>query len=78
MSAQVLELGDARRRRQAAGGVEPWMTKQQLAEHLQFSTRWIEQRVREGMPSEMWAGQRRFRATAAEDWLRRRACEEQR
>lgn len=77
MSAEVLELGAARLRRQASQGVEPWLTKQQLAGHLQFSTRWIEARTREGMPSELWGGQRRFRVTAVEDWLRRRTCEEQ-
>lgn len=32
--------------------VEQLLTKRQLAEHLGRSTRWIELRVREGLPSE--------------------------
>lgn len=68
MSAEIVDLtGERARRRPAA---EPWLKKAQLAEHLGYSTRWIELRVKEGMPSEKWGGERRFRITAVEDWLR--------
>ncbi len=48
------------------------LTKQQLARHLGRSTRWIELRVRDGMPSEPPTARfphRRFRLTAVELWL---------
>ena len=49
------------------------LTKQQLARHLNRSTRWIELRVREGMPVEEATdryGRRRYRLGAVEEWLR--------
>ncbi len=48
------------------------LTKQQLAVHLGRSTRWIELRVREGMPSEPPTRRfphRRFRLAEVEAWL---------
>jgi hypothetical protein len=47
------------------------ITKQQLAAHLQRSSRWIELRVNEGMPSENKDryGRRMFDLRAVEDWL---------
>jgi phage terminase Nu1 subunit (DNA packaging protein) len=55
---------------------EPWMDKKQLAQHLGFSVRWVELRVREGMPCERWGKGRRlrFRSSEVEDWLRGRAA----
>jgi len=50
-------------------GSEPWLSKRQIAAHFGFSTRWVEVRVREGMPSEMFGGQRRFLASQCEEWL---------
>ncbi|MGI8863653.1 MAG: helix-turn-helix transcriptional regulator [Solirubrobacteraceae bacterium] len=52
--------------------VEALLTKRQLAEHLGRSTRWVELRVREGMPSEPPTNrypQRRFRLAEVEAWL---------
>jgi hypothetical protein len=52
--------------------VEQMLTKQQLAGHLGRSTRWIELRVREGMPSEAPTTRfprRRFRLSEVEAWL---------
>ncbi len=49
------------------------LTKRQLGEHLGRSPRWIELRVREGMPVEEGNdryGRRRFNLTAVEAWLR--------
>ena len=51
---------------------EHLVTKRQLAEHLGRSTRWVELRVREGMPSEAPTTrypQRRFRLSEVEAWL---------
>jgi hypothetical protein len=32
-------------------GFEPWLTKKQLAAHYGYSTRWVELRMRDGLPS---------------------------
>jgi predicted DNA-binding transcriptional regulator AlpA len=48
---------------------EPWLSKPQLAETLGCSVRWIEDRLREGMPSVMLAGARKFRRSEVEGWL---------
>lgn len=48
---------------------EPWLTKQQVAAHLKFSTRWVEKRVTEGMPCRRFGGQPRFQLSAVEAWL---------
>lgn len=47
------------------------LTKQQLAQHLNRSPRWIELRVNEGMPSENLdrRGRRLFDLHAVEDWI---------
>jgi hypothetical protein len=50
-------------------GAEPWLTKKQIAVHFKFSTRWVELRVREGMPSQMIGGHRRFRVSECETWV---------
>jgi hypothetical protein len=42
-------------------GFEPWVTKRELARHLRCSTRWIELRQREGLPSILLGGRRRYR-----------------
>jgi hypothetical protein len=52
--------------------VEQLLTKRQLAEHLGRSTRWVELRVRQGMPSEAPTTRfphRRFRLSEVEAWL---------
>jgi hypothetical protein len=51
--------------------LEPWFTKRQIAEHFGCSVRWIEDRLRDGLPSAMIAGRRKFKASECEDWLRR-------
>ena len=56
----------------AAPALDPLLTKQQLAQHLRRSSRWVELRVREGMPSEPPTKRyptRRFRLQAVETWL---------
>jgi excisionase family DNA binding protein len=52
---------------------EPWMTKQQLASHLSMSERWIEMRVREGMPMTHFGNRARFRASEVENWISKQA-----
>jgi hypothetical protein len=48
---------------------EPLLTKKQLALHFGFSTRWVELRVREGMPSRLIGNRRRFRLSEVHSWL---------
>lgn len=51
--------------------LEPWLDKHGLAAHLGCGVRWIEYRVRDGLPSAIIAGKRKFRASEAERWLER-------
>jgi hypothetical protein len=48
---------------------DPWMSKRELAEALGFSVRWVEYRVREGMPHRVFGGRLRFQRVAVESWL---------
>ena len=50
-------------------GVEPWLSKKQLAGHFGYSTRWVELRVRDGMPAHRIGGQLRFRLSEVEPWV---------
>lgn len=51
---------------------EPWVTKQQLADHLGRSIRWVDLRVRDGMPSrqDKRGGRRFFQISKVEEWLK--------
>jgi excisionase family DNA binding protein len=53
---------------------EPWLTKRQVAAHFGFSTRWVELRIRDGLPSQMMGGRRRFRLSEVEGWLEKRSA----
>jgi predicted DNA-binding transcriptional regulator AlpA len=48
---------------------ERWLTKRQIAEHFGFTTRWVELRMREGLPSIRLGNRRRFRLSEVEAWL---------
>ena len=48
---------------------EPYLTKRQIADHYRMSTRWVELRVREGAPSELIGGRRRFKISAFDQWI---------
>jgi predicted DNA-binding transcriptional regulator AlpA len=48
---------------------EPWLSKRQIADYLGRSTRWVELRVREGMPSKMLGGRRGFKLSEVEAWI---------
>jgi predicted DNA-binding transcriptional regulator AlpA len=64
MSAQIIQF--------PARPTEPLVTKRTLAGHLAVSERWIEKRVKDGMPAEKFrTGAIRFRVSEVEDWLRR-------
>jgi excisionase family DNA binding protein len=54
----------------ALGSPERWVTKRELAAHLGMSERWIELRVRDGMPSVRFGRSRRFLISEVEAWLR--------
>ncbi len=55
----------------AVAALERRLTKSEYAEHLRCSIRWVEYRIADGLPSEMIAGRRKFRASVADQWLRR-------
>ncbi len=50
---------------------EPWLSKRQIADYFGRSTRWVELRMREGLPSKMIGGQRGYRLSEVEAWLDR-------
>lgn len=49
--------------------IEPWLSKRQVADYLGRSTRWVELRVREGLPSKMIGGRRGFKLSEIEAWI---------
>jgi hypothetical protein len=51
---------------------ERWVTKQQLADHLQVTRRWIEQQQHLGLPRLRMTGMNRYRISEVEQWLRER------
>jgi hypothetical protein len=51
---------------------EPWRTKQQLADHLGVTGRWIEYQQRRGLPRLRVGGINRYRVSEVEAWLRDR------
>ncbi|MFL5900343.1 MAG: hypothetical protein ACJ75S_04020 [Solirubrobacterales bacterium] len=53
------------------GTHDPLLTKKQLSQHpeIRRSTRWVEQRVAEGMPSQLDGNRRMFRLSEVRAWL---------
>lgn len=51
---------------------ERWVTKQQLAEHLQVTRRWIEYQQQRGLPHLRLGSINRYRVREVEVWLRER------
>ncbi len=49
---------------------EPWVTKQQLADHLQVTRRWIESQQQLGLPYLRMGGMNRYIVSEVEAWLR--------
>lgn len=52
---------------------EPWVTRRHLAEHFGVTTRTITNYVQAGMPSLKLRGERRFRVSECERWMRQEA-----
>ncbi len=50
-------------------GTEKWVTKQQLATHLQVTPRWIEMQHPLGLPHLRRGGIVRYRISEVESWL---------
>lgn len=67
MSARVVAL-------RPGVSLEPWLSKAQLAAHLGRSTRWVELKAHEGLPSLMIGGRRAYRVSEVEAWLRERVA----
>jgi predicted DNA-binding transcriptional regulator AlpA len=65
MSAQVYAFRHRAR-------FEPWVTKAQVAEYLGRSTRWVELKARDGLPSQMIGGRRAYRLSEVEAWIAER------
>ena len=53
----------------AGTGTEQWVTKQQLATHLQVTPRWIELQHPLGLPHLRRGGIVRYRISEVESWL---------
>jgi hypothetical protein len=53
----------------ARPGEEPWVTKRQLADHLQVTPRWIELQHPQGLPHLRRGGIVRYRISDVEAWL---------
>lgn len=51
---------------------EQWVTKRQLAKHLQVTPRWIEMQQHLGLPRLDTGGLTRYRISEVEAWLRDR------
>jgi predicted DNA-binding transcriptional regulator AlpA len=65
MSGEVVAL-------RRASQFEPWVSKAQVASYLGRSKRWVELRVREGMPSRMIGGRRAYRLSEVDAWIAER------
>jgi hypothetical protein len=51
---------------------EGWVTKRQLARHLEMTTRWIEMQQRLGLPVLRLGAANRYQVSEVENWLRER------
>jgi hypothetical protein len=51
---------------------EPWVTKQQLADHLLVTSRWVELQQHAGLPYLRMCGLNRYRVSEVEAWIRER------
>lgn len=66
MTGQVIPFPSHRR------DSEPWLLKRELAGELRVSERWIELRMRDGLPYLRMGRSPRFRLSEVEAWLRAR------
>ena len=73
-ASQITLTGKPGRMAVYIGTPEPlpgWLTKAEYAEHVRCSTRFLEYRLAEGLPSELRFGKRVFNPPIADEWLRR-------
>jgi hypothetical protein len=49
--------------------LEPYVSIDEFAAHFRMSRRWVEYRLRDGMPSKRFGRARRFQISQCEDWL---------
>ena len=73
MTASVHNINEAKKgpAKKPAGidWSEPFVTKQQLANHLGFSTAWLDRQVKEGLPAYRVGSRLRFQRSTAVRWL---------
>jgi hypothetical protein len=51
--------------------LEPYVDKRAIAEHYSCGVRTVEEWLRQGAPSALIAGRRKFRLSVLDPWLRR-------
>ena len=56
----------------AAARFEPWVSKEQVANYLGRSKRWVELMAHEGLPSRMIGGRRAYRLSEVDAWIAER------
>lgn len=49
--------------------IEPFLSRRQLAEHLDMSERWVDYRRHDGMPSYQFGNRRKFKLSEVLPWL---------
>lgn len=56
------------RHREDGTAWEPWLTQHQIAMHFGVSQSTVKRWTRDGMPSALFGGSRRFKISACERW----------
>jgi hypothetical protein len=68
----LIDTSTSAETRSPADENERWITKQQLADHLLVTPRWIELQQHVGLPCLRVGGLVRYRISEVEAWLRKR------
>jgi hypothetical protein len=68
----LIDTNTSAETRSPADENERWITKQQLADHLLVTPRWIELQQHVGLPCLRVGGLVRYRISEVEAWLRKR------
>ena len=69
----LIDANTSTEHRSPASENERWITKQQLAEHLLVTPRWIELQQHAGLPHLRMGGVVRYRISEVEAWFRNRS-----
>jgi phage terminase Nu1 subunit (DNA packaging protein) len=72
MDAVVSTVLSFPQRRQDGEVWEPWLDEKAIARHFGASTRTVRRWMRDGMPSRLIGGLRRYRLSQCEDWHEQR------